>query len=331
MLKKTEPVGHIHDIIRDKAGPNHRVLCVTTSISEIKTLDELLGCKVTHSPLMLNNACAVIIHGGGKAARKAQSASTALELPLLYTDFGALKSFRHKAHESLSMGFDHLGFAHDSSRETHLEGLIKTPLDAAQLERTEQIIRQWKSTRASRCNHTTGPHLPGQKFVAVLAEPVNKGADFRASAQATVGLCEQARQAYPGHEIVIVQAEDYAADAISEAAAVFAHSSPVGFEALLWGKRVHVSGMPFYAGWGLTDDRLPAPARRSALEAGVAQLTYAYLVEYSRYVSPYDHKRLTVEEALTLLEKTRPDALAEAQQKAKQRAAAPRWLRWLMR
>jgi capsular polysaccharide export protein len=36
----------------------------------------------------------------------------------------------------------------------------------------------------------------------------------------------------------------------------------MGFEALLWGRPVHCFGMPFYAGWGLTHDRLLPPARR---------------------------------------------------------------------
>jgi len=33
-------------------------------------------------------------------------------------------------------------------------------------------------------------------------------------------------------------------------------TSGMGLEALLYGKRVKVYGAPFYAGWGLTDDRL---------------------------------------------------------------------------
>jgi len=41
-------------------------------------------------------------------------------------------------------------------------------------------------------------------------------------------------------------------------------------------------GMPFYAGWGLTDDRRPTPARRSA-EPTLAQLVHACLIGYPRY------------------------------------------------
>lgn len=39
-------------------------------------------------------------------------------------------------------------------------------------------------------------------------------------------------------------------------------TSQLGFEALLAGKRVHCFGMPFYAGWGLTEDSQSC-ARRS--------------------------------------------------------------------
>ncbi|MNT85303.1 Capsule polysaccharide biosynthesis protein [compost metagenome] len=42
--------------------------------------------------------------------------------------------------------------------------------------------------------------------------------------------------------------------------------------------------MPFYAGWGLTDDRLPAPSRRKPVP--LAQLIHASLVAYPRYVCP---------------------------------------------
>ncbi|NTZ08809.1 capsular biosynthesis protein [Burkholderia metallica] len=42
-------------------------------------------------------------------------------------------------------------------------------------------------------------------------------------------------------------------------------SSLAGFDALLRDKRVFTYGMPFYAGWGLTQDHLPIPWRRRTL------------------------------------------------------------------
>ncbi|MGR8934882.1 MAG: capsular polysaccharide biosynthesis protein [Gammaproteobacteria bacterium] len=51
-------------------------------------------------------------------------------------------------------------------------------------------------------------------------------------------------------------------DAVDE---VHTITSVSGFEALLYGLRVTTYGMPFYAGWGLTDDRIPMPRRTRKL------------------------------------------------------------------
>lgn len=63
-----------------------------------------------------------------------------------------------------------------------------------------------------------------------------------------------------------------------------------GFEALVRGKSVTVYGSPFYAGWGLTDDRLEFPQRTARLTT--AGLLYVCLVEYCRCVN-WDTRMLT--------------------------------------
>jgi len=54
-----------------------------------------------------------------------------------------------------------------------------------------------------------------------------------------------------------------------------------GFEALMRGKRVVVYGRPFYAGWGLTEDRLPMPRRKRSLT--LDQLVAGTLLRYPVY------------------------------------------------
>src|SRR5690606_15993011 len=71
---------------------------------------------------------------------------------------------------------------------------------------------------------------------------------------------------------------------LRRARAIYVVTSQMGFEGLLWGKPVHVFGMPFYAGYGLTHDRLPAPDRRSPVS--LEQLIHGALVEYARYLDP---------------------------------------------
>jgi capsular polysaccharide export protein len=61
-------------------------------------------------------------------------------------------------------------------------------------------------------------------------------------------------------------------------------SSLSGFEALLRGKHVIVHGLPFYAGWGLTQDLTPAPRRLR--HRRLDELVYLALACYGRYLDP---------------------------------------------
>lgn len=61
-----------------------------------------------------------------------------------------------------------------------------------------------------------------------------------------------------------------------------------GFEALLAGKPVTCFGQPWYAGWGLTDDRHPQSALLSARRgsATLEELFAAAYLRYCRYIDP---------------------------------------------
>jgi capsular polysaccharide export protein len=72
-------------------------------------------------------------------------------------------------------------------------------------------------------------------------------------------------------------------------------TSLAGFEALLRGVRVVVHGGPFYAGWGLTDDRgLPLPRRTRRLSRD--ELVAGALILYPRYLDPEHHLPCTPEQ-----------------------------------
>jgi capsular polysaccharide export protein len=59
-------------------------------------------------------------------------------------------------------------------------------------------------------------------------------------------------------------------------------TSLAGFEGLLRGKRVVTYGMPFYAGWGLTEDRYPIERRSRRLT--LDELVTGCLLIYPRYM-----------------------------------------------
>ena len=72
---------------------------------------------------------------------------------------------------------------------------------------------------------------------------------------------------------------------LGEIDAIHVISSLAGFEALLRGVAVTTHGVPFYAGWGLTCDLGPVPARRNRLRS-LDELVAAVLILYPRYLDP---------------------------------------------
>ena len=75
-------------------------------------------------------------------------------------------------------------------------------------------------------------------------------------------------------------------------------TSQSGFEALLRGLPVFTYGGPFYAGWGLTTDRLQFPRRRTL--GSVDTLVAAVLLRYPVY---YDWENRCVTDCAAFLEK----------------------------
>lgn len=64
---------------------------------------------------------------------------------------------------------------------------------------------------------------------------------------------------------------------------VYVCTSQMGFEALMCGKEVHVYGMPFYAGWGVTIDQQTCPRRTRKRE--VWEIFYVAYILCTIYVS----------------------------------------------
>jgi capsular polysaccharide export protein len=82
-------------------------------------------------------------------------------------------------------------------------------------------------------------------------------------------------------------------------------TSLAGFEALLRGRRVVCWGCPFYAGWGLTDDREPLSRRGRRLT--LDELVAGVLLLYPTYVSRATGRFTTAERALAELQAWRAE------------------------
>lgn len=85
---------------------------------------------------------------------------------------------------------------------------------------------------------------------------------------------------------------------------VYVGTSQIGLEALFAGKKVVCFGAPFYAGWGLTDDRqqIPHRERRRSLE----ELFHYFYVWYTIYNVPGKPVPSSIEDVLDYIERHRP-------------------------
>ncbi len=85
---------------------------------------------------------------------------------------------------------------------------------------------------------------------------------------------------------------------------VYVVSSQLGFEALLCGKKVHCFGVPWYAGWGLTNDAhapLDTLNGRRNRQKSLQHLFACAYFHYARYVNPVTGQRCELEDILELL------------------------------
>lgn len=77
---------------------------------------------------------------------------------------------------------------------------------------------------------------------------------------------------------------------------VYVATSQLGFEALLLDKPVTCFGAPFYAGWGLTDDR--AQVARRGRRRSIEEVFAAAYLHYARYVDPETGLRCEAERVI---------------------------------
>ena len=238
----------------------------------------------------------------------------------------------------LSLVRDDLGIYYDPGRESRLERLIAASpaLPDHAIARARALIAQLTAAGLTKYNlpDRTRPDLPpagGRRRILVPGQveddaSIRLGCDTVRTNQA---LLEQVRAANPDAHIIykphpdveaglrlgkITNPTEYA-DIIAENAdpialiehvdAIWTLTSLLGFEALLRGRTVTCLGTPFYAGWGLTTDLGPVPARRRARPT-LAQLVHATLIDYPRYLDPETGLPCPVEVVVDRLQSGRP-------------------------
>ncbi|WP_245515339.1 capsular biosynthesis protein [Rhizobium deserti] len=236
-----------------------------------------------------------VVRWGGRIPAKAASlVARARGLPVWYLEDGFLRSVGLGKSLALpiSIAADDLGMPVDASGPSRLEQLIAASLTpqatALGADIRDALVRHKLSKynnlphREPKLGHTTGRRIllvdqvygdvsvplaggSTRSFVRMLEDAVGSGAQCIVRTHPDVmagfrkGYITETAARTPG---VVLMADAVSVDSVLGGVdEVWAVSSQFGLDALLRGIPVRCYAAPFYAGWGLTDDRLSKTAR----------------------------------------------------------------------
>ena len=303
-------------------------LLTSKAIARIPFIQTLLGARITCKQCD-QNISAALGWGAKKSGMKAAHFAFKSKLPALFLEDGFLRSYgTGERFPGLSLVVDELGVYYDSTRASALENVLvcDDTLLAEQADLIESARGLIKKYALSKYNH--GVDIPlnalrdndlqrvlvidqtaGDMSVALGAADAQSFADMLAAAladnpRATIyvkthpEVTSGRKGGYLTHiqddaRVVMLRDAMNPFNLIEHMDKVYVVSSTMGFEALLVGKPVVCFGVPWYAGWGVTDDRVqdsPAWARRTK-KRSVNELFAAAYLHYTHYLNPFTHER----------------------------------------
>lgn len=288
----------------------------------LKTALASHGAKLVFGPLA-RNADAVAVWGSGPVANRGIKAAARRVLPCLYLEDALFRSVGTGPDEPMiGLMADWQAPYYEARAPNDLITLLKRQpvVLSAERQRAENLIAEIRRSGLSKYNPTAGADPHEQGYVLVI-DQVRGDAAIAAGGAGPDDFAKMlaaAKLEHPGKRIVIrrhpravyghftqsdvtdgVAFERVgvsAADSLGGAAAVYAVTSSMGFEALIHGHRPRIFGIPFYAGWGLTSDEMDSPDRE--VRHDLESLAHRVLVDYALWFDPYDGRVCGPERAL---------------------------------
>ena len=294
---------------------------------------------------MITPAQADVVLGWGlrPSTQKARAYAAKHTLPFIALEDGFLRSLGLGATgwPPFAMVYDDLGIYYDTTRASRLEQLVLAAdeMPPETLAQARQAMDLITAHRLSKYNHAPDisdglKHRPSEKPVVLVIDQTfgdmairYGGADaatFETMFQTALRENPEAQIWVKTHPDVLsgkkqgyltrlsaqadvkLLAEDVNPISLLQIVdKVYCVTSQMGFEALLCGKPVVTFGLPWYAGWGVSDDRhagaaaLAAAGRRAP--RSIEQLFAAAYLQYSRYIDPNTGKPGTLFDVIDYL------------------------------
>ncbi|RZJ18695.1 MAG: capsular polysaccharide biosynthesis protein [Brevundimonas sp.] len=259
-----------------------------------------------------------LIWWAGKETPQIRAAADAFEGPVVRMEDGFIRSrgLGSDFFGALSVALDDQGVYYDPTGPSRLESLIQagepSPEQAARAERLRARVVEAGLSKYNLKGAGVPASWPTDRPILLVVGQVENDrsilmgcGDIRTNS----GLVKAARADHPDAFLIYRNHPDVTAgnrpglldaaamsevdagaddldivDCLNACDRLATLTSLTGFEALMRGKAVSVYGRPFYAGWGLTDDRMTF--ERRTRRASLQGLIHAALIGYPVYVTP---------------------------------------------
>ena len=246
----------------------------------------------------------------------------------VYLEDGFIHSFGNaKSKIPFSICFDNNGIYYHSNSQSDLFEYFNEDLSKENLKRSRKIIRLWRKYSISKYNFENILEPPSGKYVLLIDQIFGDLSIYYggASRKSFREMFDFARKNWPDHKILIkvhpdalnskkngcLDKEYYERKnvlvianlgqinkLIEFSTAVCVVTSQVGFEALIYGKEVHVFGRPFYSGLGLTIDHRANKDLKKYINFSLEKLVYSVFIKYQIFLDPRTKKRCQIEEII---------------------------------
>lgn len=309
-------------------------------LAALPGLEAMLGAPVVHLRGNLPSDIRVLAGWGFRpSTNRPRQLATRFNVPFLGLEDGFLRSFgTGRRYPTLSLVVDELGIYYAADRPSALEELLASETDVLCGPGADYAAARARmvSKGLSKYNHAPDfDRLPVERNapkVLVVDQTLNDASVVYglANEASFARMLETARREHPTATIYIKTHPEVSVGAkqgylshlsdddsrfvmlrepISPASLlkhmdhVYTVTSHLGFEALLHGVPVTCFGMPWYAGWGVTDDRQLCQRRRR--RRTVDELFAAAYLHYTRYLNPDTGERGTIFQVMDWIERQR--------------------------
>lgn len=301
------------------------IIAAPSRIATIPCLSALVGGRIVRRH---ENAAFIAGWGAKASGQRAERLARRHGLKPLYLEDGFLRSFGTGDHfPPLSLVADDIGIYYDCTRPSVIENLLNADTDllhgiGADVARARRLILDHQLSKYNHARPFDPARLRPDDRKRILIVDQTAGDLSITLGGAGAGtfrhMLEAARAEHPDATLYVKThpevvsgrksghfselAEDERTVLLRDAVTplsliahmdhVYVISSTMGFEALLAGKPVTCFGMPWYAGWGATDDRLSCPRRTRT--RSVDELFAGGYFHYTRYLNPTTRERGTI-------------------------------------